>query len=209
MSEQIGFVQGESAISIPIWSVNHFLDNTASNYIKLISLRQICRRFADGAEDQDFLICVNSYDLFPAQDDLHYREDDLVVLARKDQSAENFWHYFRHLHRPVVLFRERDRLIPAYPIESDTSLKIRSLSLQSPVTFSLQGAIGALVDLFSGKILDQRKNERNAQALTNIRNIVETSHLIENRSTPPGVRDFAVDQLEAVMQKQQKINLKL
>lgn len=209
MNEIIGQVEAESELSVPIWSVNHFLDYTTCNYLKLITLREICRRFGEGAEDHNFLICVDSYDLFPFKDDFHYRENDLIVLTSKDRSAERFWYLFRQLHRPVVLFRTQNSLEPIYELESEVSLKIRSLSLLSPVSFSLQGAIGALVDLFSGNIFAQRANERNAQALENVRNVVETCHLIEDDRTPPGVRQFAIDQLESIMNKQARINDKL
>ncbi|NMW19832.1 MAG: hypothetical protein HKK66_12630 [Chlorobiaceae bacterium] len=209
MSESLGYVDSTSEKSLPIWSVNNFLDNTTSNYLKIITLREICRRFMDGADDRDFLICVNSYDLFPASNNLNYREEDLIVLTSKDHSSERFWHLFRHLHRPVVLFRAEQVKIPMYSFESDAALRINSLSLHSPVSFSLQGTIGALVDLFSGKLLAQRSNERNSDALANIRNVVETAHLIEDHRTPPGVREFAIEQLEAIMIKQEKINDKL
>ncbi len=210
MNEITGIIEAESELSTPVWSVSHFLDNTTSNYLKLITLREICRRFAEGAEDRDFLICVNSFDLFPAIDELHYRDDDdLVVLASKAGSAKEFWRFFRYLHRPIVLFRSQDQLLPLYGINSDVSLKILSLSLRTPVNFSLQGALGVLVDLFTGKLLTQRANERNTQALANVENIVKTSHLIEDNQTPPGVRQFAIDQLEAIMNKQARINGKL
>ena len=157
MNEITGIVEATSEVSTPTWSISHFLDNTSSNYLKLITLREICRRFAEGAEDRDFLICVNSFDLFPAIDQLHYRDDDLVVLTSKDRSARDFWHFFRHLHRAIVLFREHNQLLPLYEIDSDVSLKILSLSLRSPVSFSLQGALGALVDLFTGKLFAHKR----------------------------------------------------
>ena len=209
MSENIGFVEVASEKSLPICSVSNLLDNTTSNYLKIVTLREICLRFMEGAEDRDFVICVNSYDLFPANDDLHYLEDDLIVLTSKDRSAEQFWHLFRHLHRPVVLFREEQAQSPVYRLESEAALRINSLKLQSPVSVSLQGAIGALVDLFSGNLFAQRANERNSQALANVRNVVETAHLIEDQRTPPGVREFAIEQLEAIMTKQCKVNDKL
>jgi hypothetical protein len=209
MQEIIGHVEAESQISVPIWSVNHFLDNTTSNYLKLVTLREICRRYREGAEDSNFLISMNSYDLFPAVDDLYYKQNDLIVLESKDQSAENFWHLFQYLHRPVVLFRDQSRLTPIYEIESNVSLKIVHLSLVSPVSFDLKGAMGVLIDLFSLKIFVQRANERNAEALTNLKNVVETSHLIEDQCTPPGVRRFAINQLASIMDKQTRINRRL
>jgi len=209
MNEITGIIEAKSDVSTQIWSVSHFLDNTMSNYLKLITLREICRRFAEGAEDRDFLICVNSFDLFPAIDKFHYSDKELVVLTSKDRSAKDFWHFFRYLHRPIVLFRSHNQLLPLYEIDSDISLKILSLSLHSPVNFSLQGDLGALLDLFTGKLLSQRANERNTQALSNVENIVKISHLIEDDQTPPGVRRFAIDQLEAIMNKQARINSKL
>jgi hypothetical protein len=209
MNEAIGLVEAESEESWPLWSVSHFLDNTTSNYLKLLTLREVCRIFREGAEDRDFLIAAHSYDLFPANDDLHYDEHDLIALESKDRSAAQFWHLFKYLHRPVVLFRTRQGLSPIYEVESDASLRIKSLSLLSPFSFSLQGAIGALVDLFSGTILAQRENERNAQALANVNTAVQTSHLIEDPRTPPGVKHFAIDQLESIMNKQAKINERL
>ncbi len=209
MMESIGYIEAESDKSVPIWSVNNFLDNTASNYLKLITLRGICQRYYEGAEDRDFLISAHSYDLYPADDELHHNEEDLIVLESKDRSPDRFWHLFRYLHRPVVLFRRNCEVNPIYSVESSVSLRIKSLSLLSPVSFSLQGAIGALADLFSGKAFAQRSSERNAQALANVQDAVKTSHLIEDPRTPPGVRRFAVDQLVSIMNKQAKINRRL
>lgn len=209
MNEITGVIEAESGVSTQIWSVSHFLDYTTSNYLKLITLREICRKFAEGAEDHNFLICANSFDLFPALDELHYLDNDLVVLTSKDRSAKDFWHFFRRLHRPIVLFRQNHQLLPLYEIDSEVSLKIISLSLHSPVSFSLQGALGPLVDLFTGKLIAQRENERNTQALANIERIVKTSHLIDDDQTPTGVRRFAIDQLNSIMNNQKRINDKL
>ncbi len=216
-------IETKSEISLPIWSLGNFLNNTMSNYLKIVTLREICNKFYEGARDDNFYISVNSYDLFPSfkkkflydgiENQRHeienIRNDDLVILTSKEESALEFWHYFRYLRRPIVLFYSDNKYIPLYEIDSSASLKINSLSMHSPVSFSLQGVLGALADIFTGKWFAQRENERNAQAIANVEGIVRTSHLIEDRRTPPGVRHFASDQMETIMNKQAKINRKL
>lgn len=209
MNETLGVVKTESNISVPIWSVSNFLDNTISNYLKLITLRELNQKFIEGASDQDFYISINSYDLFPMIDDFHYAENQLIILTSKVKSAKDFWHYFKYLHRPVVLFKDTNSYNPLYEFDTRNALKIRSLSLNSPFTFSLQGALGVFADLFAGKLFVQRANERTAQSIQNLEGIIRTSHLIEDGRTPPGVRAFAVDQIENIMNKQARINEKL
>ena len=207
--EIIGVIETKSELSLPVWSVSNYLDNTMSNYLKLMTLRELSRKFIEGASDEDFLISVNSYDIFPMLEGFTHHENELIILTSKDRSPKDFWYYFRHLHRPIVLFRSNNGFIPLYEINTILDLRINSLSVQSPVSFSLQGSLGVLVDLFAGKIFAQRENERNALAIDNLERIVRTSHLIEDNRTPQGVREYAVDQIEAIMNKQVRINDKL
>jgi hypothetical protein len=98
---------------------------------------------------------------------------------------------------------------PVFDIHSGQALQIKKLTLNSPWSFSFQGTAGALVDLFTGKLLAQRQNERISLAIQNLRQVVETSHLIENTKTPSGVRRYAIEQLEFIINKQDRVNRKL
>ena len=64
MGEIVGYLKAKASHELPLWSLNNFLQNTSSNYLKLVTLREICRRFADGADDRDFVIGVNSLALW-------------------------------------------------------------------------------------------------------------------------------------------------
>ena len=209
MSEQIAVIDLEAEAELPIWSINNFLENVSSNYLKLVSLREICTRFAAGAHDREFVIAARSFDLFPEGRQLSYDESSLVRLESKERSPKRFWQLFKHLQRPIVLFEHDAEVSPIFDIHSDHALRIKKLSLDSPWSFSFQGTVGALVDLFTGRLLAQRENERISLALQNVRQAVETSHLIESPETPPGVRQYAIEQLEFIMNKQDRINQKL
>ncbi len=74
---------------------------------------------------------------------------------------------------------------------------------------TIQASINSLIDLFRGKLFATRDNEIVNQSLENLRNIIELSHLIEDNNTPEGVKVFARDQLEAIMNLQNRINKRL
>lgn len=193
---------------VPIWSVNHFLDQTSSNYLKIVTLRELCALFQEGAEDSNFRIAAESFELFPERRDYEGSEN-LIHLASKGESAESFWYHFRHLHRPVVLVRRRGEFYPLFDFKSDQALNLRNLSKNSPWDFDFEGKIAALFDLFSGRTFARRQNEDLSKALHNVRDIVETSRIVEEANIPQGVREFASHQLEAIMNKQHKINRRL
>jgi hypothetical protein len=205
MAEEIGILEFQAETDGPIWFINHYLDVASSNYLKLLSLREICHRFYHGANDEDFVIAANSFELFPESDSHRYDPRKVVPLESKDRSPENFWNLFKNLHRPIILFRRE----PIFDPHSESGLKLRRLSLNSPLDVSLEGNVGALSDLVRGRTFAARDNEHITTSIQNVRDIVETSHLIEDPRTPPGVRAFARDQLEALMNKQHRINQKL
>lgn len=209
MHEAIGTIELESEVAVPVWAVTHTLETFSSNYLKIQTIREMCIRFQQGAYDDDFLIAVNSFDLYPTLVETDYREPDLVVLQSKADSAREFWKLFSRLHRPVVLFRSGRGFSPIYGTESDSALRVPSLSVESPFSVSLQGTLGTIIDLFTGRAGAVRANEYNAAAITNVRNIVETSHLIDDPQTPDGVRRFAIDQMEGIINKQARVNRKL
>jgi len=205
MREPQGRARVTAEAEVPIWSLNHFLEQLSSNYLKIVTLREICFHFASGANDSDFLIAARSFDLFPAGNAIEQDFGRLIVLASKETNAEEFWKTFRHLHRPIVLYKES----PLFDPESGQALKLRNLSKNSPWDFDFEGKIAALIDLLRGRTMARRQNEDNSKALENVRNIVETSRLIEDDAIPWGVKRFAAQQLEAIMNKQHKVNQKL
>lgn len=209
MQDIICTIDLSSEESVPVWAVTHTVEVYSSNYLKVQSLRQMCIFFHQGAYDEDFRIAVSSFDLYPAVDDLEYEEPDLVVLQSKADSAPRFWELFKRLRRPIVLVRRDNEFRPLYEIDSDAALRIPSLTVESPFSVSLKGAIGSIIDLFTGRAGAVRENELNAAAINNVRNIVETAHLIEDSRTPDGVKHFAIDQMEAIINKQSRINRKL
>lgn len=209
MYHKIGTVELESAVAVPVWAVTHILETFSSHYLKIQTIREMCIQFQQGACDTDFLIAVHSFDLYPALEQTDYQEPELVVLQSKSDSAREFWKHFSRLRRPVVLFRSGQEFSPIYGTATESALRVPSLSVESPFTMSLQGTLGTLLDLIAGRAGAVRENEINAAAIANVRNIVETSHLIEDPRTPDGVRRFAIDQMEGIINKQARINHKL
>ena len=210
MADERGILMIRAETEAPIWFINHFLEVTSSNYLKLVSLRKICRAFGQGAVDDDFMIAAHSFELIPPPERPSKDFGSVIVLESKGHSARDFWRLFKNLQRPIVLRRGRRDFQPIFDPRSDEdALEIENLSASSPVGVELSGAVGALIDLSTGKLFAQRDNERVSIAVENLRRIVETSHLIESPKTPDGVRHFARDQLEALMNRQYRINRKL
>jgi hypothetical protein len=209
MNGEIAIVDVVAEAEVPIWSVNNFLENVSSNYLKVISLREICIRFAAGAHDADFVIAGQSFDVFPKRHGPSYGKSALVPLEWKERSPDRFWQLFKRLQRPIVLAQRDREFSPIYDINSDQALQLKRLTLNSPLSFSFQGVPAVLIDLFTGRLLAQRDNERMSLAIQNVRQVVEISHLIESPNTPPGVKQYAIEQLEFIMNKQDRINGKL
>jgi hypothetical protein len=205
MPDPIGILDFKAETEAPIWFINHFLEITSSNYLKVFSLREICKRFQHGAEDNDFVIAGHSFELLPDSEHPVADWGTVIALESKGHSAANFWRLFKNLHRPVILFKDK----PLFDPHSESALQLKELTLNSPLSVSLQGAVGALIDVITGKVFAQRDSERITISIQNVREIVETSRLIEDPDTPAGVQDFARDQLEALMNKQHRINQKL
>lgn len=209
MQDTIGTIELKSDVAVPVWAATHTVEIFSSSYLKIQTIREMCLRFKQGASDDNFFIAAHSFELYPAVVATDYRELDLVLLGSKADSAGEFWKVFSRLHRPVVLFRAGREFSPVYNMESDVALRVPSLSVESPLSVSLQGTLGTIMDLFSGRAGAIRANEHTAAAINNVRNIVETSHLIENPQTPEGVRRFAIAQMEAIINRQAGINHKL
>jgi hypothetical protein len=210
VADQRGLLTIQAEAEAPIWFINHFLEVTSSNYLKIVSLRKICQAFSNGAADNDFKIAAHSFELIPRREPAAQDYGDVVILESKGHSAARFWRLFGNLQRPIVLHRRGSTFAPIFdPLSEDDALEIKSLSASSPINVELSGAVGALIDLVTGKLFAQRDNERVSIALQNVRDIVETSHLIENAATPDGVRRFAIHQLEGLMNRQYRINRKL
>lgn len=209
MRDAIGIIELESEIAVPVWAVTHTLETISSHYLKVQTIRQMCVMFQHGAYDEDFLIAAHSFDLYPGFEETEYGEPGLLVLRSKADSARDFWRLFGRLRRPVVLVRSGAEFRPIYETDSEVALRIPSLSAESPFIVTLQGTIGTIIDLFTGRAAAARANEHNTAAITNLHNIVETSHLIEDPQTPDGVRRFAIDQMEAIINRQARVNRKL
>ena len=205
MQDQIGTIRLISEVTLPVWAVTHTLETYSSHYLKIQTIRLMCDKFQQGANDTDFRIAVNSFDLYPDTERAEYQEPDLIVLRSKADSARDFWRLFGRLRRPVVLYKFN----PIYETESEYALRIPSLSAESPFSVNLQGTLGTIIDLFTGRAGVVRDNELTAAAIANVRNIVETSHLIEDPRTPEGVRRFARDQMENIINRQARLNRKL
>src|SRR6266480_1965533 len=123
MSEPIAIIDLGAEAEVPIWSINNFLETVSSNYLKLVSLREICNRFAEGADDRNFVIAAHSFDLFPEGREVAYDESSLVRLELKQRSPKRFWQLFKHLQRPIVLFEHHDEVSPIFDIHSDQALR--------------------------------------------------------------------------------------
>ena len=51
-------------VDLPIWSITHYLDQTTSNYNRIMIIQKMCELSARGFEQKDFLISKQSIDIY-------------------------------------------------------------------------------------------------------------------------------------------------
>lgn len=218
-SLDIGEVQiiGDFTEGLPMWSINHYIEEFCNNYNKILIIRRICELLQNGANDNQFLVARKSADLFPKTSieyDFSYDESNYIVLTTKGEDPKKFWHIIVNYVRPIVFYREGDQILPLIDITDADAIKITSFSYNSPVEINVQGAIGGIIDIANARNRREMEEERHianqiGDSVENIERIARASQVVNDRRTPQGVQYYANNALEDLMKKQEKLNAKL
>lgn len=199
---------------LPFWAIVHFFDKTISNHLKLTTIQRICELSARGVPDNHFLVATRSSNLY--QEDISDFDSfkDYVVLETKSNSPKNFWETIGNLKRPIVFYDNGIDRIPLYDFTYNEALRITSFSENSPFQVNFDGSLGTMVDLFYAgereeRARDQSLNEHIGQAANNLEQIVRASQIIESPTTPEGVKFYARQQLESLLNAQANLNEKV
>ncbi len=100
--------------------------------MKIYTLRKMIELFHEGANDSNFIIGTNSINVYSESFPIYEKEKDFIVLTSKEKSAEKFWHYFKYLRRPIIIYRKNNNDIPLYNLKSKEALTLTRLIKNSP-----------------------------------------------------------------------------
>lgn len=206
---------------LPAWAILHYLQKTEINYIKLIIVQRICELIDEGISPDRFIVATSSADVFPEKTIEYADFKQFEFLARKEDSANDFWRIIKNHHRPVVFYESNGGYVPIY-IRDENALTIKNIAVNSPVSINLEGGGKALADLYYANDREKRErwefenqqrqnglrfeNEQIGQTIRNIEDIGRASETVNRRDVPEGVRVYANDILEQLLRRQEKLN---
>jgi len=147
----------------------------------------------------------------------------MIIEANKWRDSEKFWYIIKEYVRPIVLFELDDGVkIPLNDFDYDESIKISSLSVNSPFQAVIEGLAGPIIELVIGAITNGLKkkkeeemksneyiNRQIGQTLQNVEGFIRTSELLSNSDLDPGLKIYAGNTLCALMKKQEELNEKI
>ncbi|WP_298445497.1 hypothetical protein [uncultured Ferrimonas sp.] len=196
---------------LPSWAITHYLQQTEINYLKFLLVERICDLISNGLDPNSLVVATSSAEIFPKKAIQHSDFKNFEILAEKDESAKKFWHVIARHHRPMVFYKEGDNFVPIYIPNDDNSLIIRNVGVNSPVNLSLEGAGGAITDIYYASEREQRQrtqweNEQVGQVARNVDDIVRASTTANQPGVPEGVRAYAQEILDQAMKRQEKLN---
>ena len=110
------------------WTISHFVQATASNYLKMTTIYLMAERVAHEQTPTTFLLSRRSKELYPiatepslvlfsqtvieASTDAALRESPYILRPYQDDDIQAaFWEKFRRIERPDVVSQSRNGLI--------------------------------------------------------------------------------------------------
>jgi len=212
---------------LPPWTITHYCHQTLINSLKMTTIINILKLFDAGKQSHDFLIEIKPKELYPEYDDLlkkakkvvKYSEienkpNEIVYLFSKDTSPYDFWRLLKRQDRPNVLVRDENMWVPIYDQDYRTSIQLRSISVNSPPSFSFEGLGQTINDLRFGKDQENRnhinwQNEQIQNISNNVDNIVRNSATMNDPDVPEGIKAYASEIYSSLMHKQAELNDKI
>ncbi len=208
---------GNNSKEWPMWAINHFVDDFCCNYSKLLIIERICVLFTQGIDDDQLYVFSESMPMFSNSDTiikLANNSDKMIEFSLKSQSPADFWNIITRYKRPMVYIKDNNEIRPIYDIDSDESIKIRRMSLNSPFEMDPHGVVNTIIDLVEAKPkYEMHKEEHAARQITELargyENICRAARTINDPSVPLGVQVYANQGLEALLKKQAQLNKQL
>lgn len=199
----------------PAWAITKYIEDTCLIHMKMSIIQKICELSLKGASDWRFSAVVESAALFPtiSFSDEDYR--DKTIRANKWKDSESFWRIINGKKRPIVLFElDNGEKIPLNDYGYNEAIRITNLSVSSPFKGVLTGLVGPLLDAYQVTMEEERRsiehlNKQIGQTARNLENIIRTTQLLENSNLSSGLRTYAQNSINALIQKQQELNRKL
>lgn len=210
-------IYGADIDNLPMWSINRYSEEFCNNYIKIMTVRRICKLMHEGASDMNFFVAKKSETLFPSElNEVFFSHDygKYIRLATKGDNPDEFWRIIRDYIRPVVFYTGGNNPQKLVDYKDETAIKIKNLSYNSPPSWDIQGSINGLLDLANVKNKREMEEETHisnqiANAIENTERYVRTAQIVNDPMTPEGVKKYANVLLDDLMSKQGKLNEKL
>jgi len=210
------------------WAIGEYIEKFSTTYLKLETLRTILQLYQGNSQiDDSVFIKTMNIKMFKSakyspefvtatqSSIISYEEikRDKYFLFGKSESPEMFWNIFEKNTRPDVYIREDDKYLPIMQIPSSV-LKFNKIEVKSPPLFDLSGAGSTIVDVFYAGEREDRKrvefqNHMVDQSLSNLNGIIRTEQAIEEATISPGLKAYAKQQLDLLMEKQRIINTQI
>lgn len=218
-NSSLGYIKlvGYDTENVPMWSINHYIEEFCNNYNKLLIIKRICELSANGAYDSQFLVAKSSASLFPTkslENTFSYNNEKYEVLTTKSENPEHFWHIISNYVRPIVFFKSDGGVFPLVDFIDIDAIKITAMSYNSPVNIDISGALNGLVDLANAKNRREIDEERHisdmiGESANNTSRIISTYDVVNNSNVPEGIKRYANLNLEKLLERQSKLNEKL
>lgn len=119
------------------------------NYSKVLQIMRMVELIDSGADDEQFCVAGYSADLYRQGSIAQEDPDALIILAQKEESADQFWYHVRSLRRPIVFFRSgastrwtSSLVRPLYSGSDPDALRITEGTVISPFRISFEGLDG-------------------------------------------------------------------
>lgn len=205
---------GHNTDNLPMWAINHYFRTFCDNYAKLVMMMRVCRMMQMGAEEKAVCAVKESAPLLAdkgyANKMISRSEDNIVRLYE-----EEFWYIIQKYERPVVFAWLLDGAqVPLYDGFAGDAVKLEQISYHCPISIEPSGIVGALVDLaLAGPRYEMERQEHEARQIANLaagcERIVRAMQVIEDDRTPEGIKAYARETMQVLMEKQNKLNRKL
>ena len=218
--KDIGYIEvvGINTEEMPMWTINHYFKVLCDNYVKLILLEKLCTLAQQGLHSSNIAISRGSVPIMPKGKNIErflYNNENIVEYVVKNEQPDKFWELFKRCERPMIYRRELDNSwTPLYDYFSDEAIKICRVAYNSPIETGIKGITSALIDLTTSNRRNRWEEEEHiTRQIDNLANsygsIVRATQIIEDERTPEGIKQYAREGLNYLMEKQRVMNERL
>ncbi|WCE32156.1 hypothetical protein [Vibrio sp. SCSIO 43137] len=207
---------------LPVWSIAHYLDQTSSNYNKLMMISRMCELTAEDIDQKDFLISKESIDVFSDKGVQFgvFKEHLDINLDRKGDDPSKFWNILRTYKRPVIYYRSENNVIPVFDPDGQYKFKVTKLEVNSPPSFDITGFVGGLAELITAGRNDRREERRLqideieaenrilGQRAQNLERLATASAALNKEGVHAGIKRYAELEINHIMDAQARLNKK-